>query len=144
MVDRRTFLALLGGVAVTAAAPGALARDLTSRGSGGRRRDGFPHPDPRPGVTGEHVLSEDEIGTRKRVREAYAAARRHPDVFDGVYCACECDKSMNHRSLLSCFESRQAVGCMACREEGELVGRLAADGQTLDEIRRAVDEEFGN
>ena len=78
------------------------------------------------------------------MREAYAAARTHPAVFDGVFCACGCDKSMNHRSLLSCFESRQALGCMACREEGELVGRLAGDGKTLEEIRRAVDIEFGD
>jgi hypothetical protein len=33
---------------------------------------------------------------------------------------------------------------MACREQGELVGRLARDGKSLDEIRLAVDKEFGN
>jgi hypothetical protein len=33
---------------------------------------------------------------------------------------------------------------MACREEGELVGRLAKEGKTLDEIRQAVDVEFAN
>ena len=142
MVNRRAFLAFLGSAALAGMSRGALARDLTIRPHGARKRDGFPHPDPRPGVTAEHVLADDEIGSRKRVREAYAAARTHPEVFDGVYCACACDKSMNHRSLLSCFESRQAVGCGACREEGELVGRLARDGKTLDEIRRAVDEEF--
>jgi hypothetical protein len=123
---------------------GALGRDLTSHAHGPRKLEGFPHPDPRPGVTGEHVLPEEEVGSRRRVREAYAAARTHPETFDGVYCACECDQSMNHRSLLSCFESRQAIGCVACREEGELVGRLARDGRTLDEIRRAVDEEFSH
>lgn len=144
MVTRRDFLALLGGVAVAAGSRGALARDLTSVASGSRKRGGFPHPEPRPGVTAEHVLSEEEIGSRRRVREAYAAARTHPEIFDGVFCACECHESMNHRSLLSCFESRQAIGCAACREEGELVGRLARDGKTLDEIRRAVDEEFGD
>lgn len=144
MLNRRAFVVLLGTVAVAAVSPGALARDLTKHAHGARKRDGFPHPDPRPGITGEHVLPEEEIGSRKRVREAYAAARTHPEIFDGVFCACECHESMNHRSLLSCFESRQAVGCMACREEGELVGRLAADGKTLEEIRRAVDEEFGH
>ena len=90
------------------------------------------------------MLPESEIGDRRRVREAYEAARSHPELFDGVYCACECDKSMGHRSLLSCFESRQAIGCMACREEAELVARLARDGKTLAEIRLAVDEEFAN
>ncbi len=144
MVNRRNFLALLGSVAVAGASRGAFARDLTNDAIGSLGRGGFPHPEPRPGVTGEHVLSDDEIGSRKRVREAYAAARTHPEIFDGVYCACECDESMSHRSLLSCFESRQAIGCAACREEGELVGRLARDGKTLEEIRRAVDEEFSH
>ena len=51
---------------------------------------------------------------------------------------------LDHRSLLSCFESRQAIGCMACREEAELVVRLARDGKTLEEIRLAVDKEFAD
>ena len=139
MPTRRHFiLALPGVVVVFGPWRHALAQHITSR------RAGLPHPEPRPGVTGEHVLPESEIDEGRRVRAAYAAARAHPSVFDGVFCACGCDKSMNHRSLLSCFESRQAVGCMACREEGELVGRLVRDGKTLDEIRHAVDLEFGD
>src|SRR5688500_1210837 len=139
MSSRRRFLFALTGVFATPfVSREALARHIT-----GPRR-GFPHPEPRPGITGENVLPESEIGDRRRVREAYAAARTHPELFDGVYCACECDKSMGHRSLLSCFESRQAIGCMACREEAELVARLARDGKTLAEIRLAVDEEFAN
>jgi Protein of unknown function with PCYCGC motif len=110
----------------------------------GRRRVGFPHPEPRPGVTGENVLAEAELGSKRRVLEAYEAARTHPELFDGIYCACQCDKSMDHRSLLSCFESRQAIGCMACREEAEVVARLARDGKTLAEIRVAVDKEFAD
>ena len=138
MVARRTLLVHAAALAVVFVTDRAeAARSLT------RRWTGFPHPEPRPGITGEHVLAESDLGSKRRVREAYAAARTHPELFDGVYCACECDKSMSHRSLLSCFESRQAVGCMACRDEAELVGRLARDGKTLDEIRRAVDEEFG-
>lgn len=139
MTSRRRFLVALSGLIAAPAAWGdALAHHITSR------RSGFPHPDPRPGITGDKVLPESELGERRRVREAYAAARSHPELFDGVYCACECDKSMGHRSLLSCFESRQAIGCMACREEGELVARLARDGKTLDEIRLAVDKEYAN
>jgi hypothetical protein len=95
-------------------------------------------------VTGEHVLPEPELEGRRRVREAYAAARTHAEVFDGVYCACLCDETMNHRSLLSCFETCQPIGCAACREEAELVARLARDGKTLDDIRLAVDEEFAD
>jgi hypothetical protein len=139
MTTRRRFLLALSGLlAAPAAWKDVLAHPIT------RRPAGFPHPDPRPGITADLVLPEADLGERRRVREAYAAARAHPELFDGVYCACECDKSMGHRSLLSCFESRQAIGCMACREEGELVGRLARDGKPLDEIRLAVDKEYGN
>ena len=139
MTTRRRFLVALSGlVAGPAAWANLLAHPIT------RRRSGFQHPDPRPGITADLVLPESELGERRRVREAYAAARAHPELFDGVYCACECDKSMGHRSLLSCFESRQAIGCMACREEGELVGRLARDGKTLEDIRAAVDKEYAN
>jgi len=139
MTTRRRFLVALSGlVAAPAAWANLLAHPITSR------RVGFRHPNPRPGITADLVLPESELGERRRVREAYAAARAHPELFDGVYCACECDKSMGHRSLLSCFESRQAIGCMACREEGELVGRLARDGKTLEDIRLAVDKEYAN
>ena len=139
MPSRRQFLCSVPGLLATPLVwQEAAARHIT------RQRSGFPHPEPRPGVTGEKVLPESEIGDRRRVREVYEAARTHPELFDGVYCACECDKSMGHRSLLSCFESRQAIGCMACREEGELVARLARDEKTLAEIRLAVDKEFGS
>lgn len=139
MIARRVFVLQAAGlVALLGTDRAAFARVLKTRHSA------LPHPEPRPGITGDSVLAESEIGGRKRVREAYAAARAHPEVFDGVYCPCGCDKTMSHRSLLSCFESRQAIGCMACREEAELVARLARDGKTLDEIRLAVDEEFGD
>jgi hypothetical protein len=50
---------------------------------------------------------------------------------------------MKHRSLLACFESEQPAGCGGCRDEAALVGRLAKDGQTLAQIRAAVDEQYG-
>jgi hypothetical protein len=139
MIPRRVFvLHAAAAIALIGSGRNAFARAVR------KRPPGLPHPAPRPGITGENVLAESEVGERRRVREAYAAARTHPEVFDGIYCACGCDKSMSHRSLLSCFESRQAIGCMACREEAELVVRLARNGKTLDEIRRAVDEEFAD
>jgi hypothetical protein len=139
MSTRRAFLLQMTGIVVIGAGRGHAFAFGTAD-----RRPGFPHPDPRPGVTGEHVLPESEVEGRRRIREAYAAAREHPELFDGVYCACRCDKTMNHRSLLSCFETRQPIGCAACREEAELVARLARDGKTLEEIRLAVDEEFAD
>jgi hypothetical protein len=105
----------------------------------------FTHPDPRPGITGEHVLTRDQIGKRKKiVYDAYDYAREHPEIFDGIYCSCDCSKGKaGHRSLLACYESAQPTGCMACQEEGEFVGKLAAEGKSLSEIRAAVDKEYG-
>ena len=99
------------------------------------------HPEPRPGITGEHVLAASGF-KNKRVAAAYAHAREIPEILDGLYCHCNCGKAMNHRSLLSCFEGDQAAGCMTCREEGELAYTLAKVGKTLSEIRAAVDREF--
>jgi Protein of unknown function with PCYCGC motif len=139
MIGRRAFFGGAAGLVVMiATGRPVFANDLS------RRRAGFPHPEARPGITGEAVLAESELPDKRSVREAYEAARTHPELFDGIYCACRCDKSMDHRSLLSCFEGRQAIGCMACREEAELVARLARDGKTLEEIRLAVDKEFAD
>lgn len=34
---------------------------------------------------------------------AYQVASEIPEVLDQLYCYCECDKHMGHKSLLSCF-----------------------------------------
>lgn len=101
------------------------------------------HPDPRPGVTAERVLPASRFDERPRTAQAYDMAREIPEVLDGLYCHCDCDESMGHRSLLSCFESEQAAGCFKCGDEMRLAHRLHKDGKTLAEIRRAVDERFG-
>lgn len=108
----------------------------------GRHR-AFKHPEPRPGITAANVLSEDKLPDKRGVREAYATARAHPEIFDGLYCACRCEKSHGHRSLLSCFESDQPTGCWGCQEEAELVAKLLEQGKSLAQIRAAVDEELG-
>jgi hypothetical protein len=104
----------------------------------------FPHPHPRPGITGANVLPNEQLPDRRRVREAFAAARTHPETFDGVYCVCECADSMKHRSLLACFESRQPVGCWGCQEQAEAMAGWIRDGKSLAEIRAAVDEKWGD
>jgi hypothetical protein len=43
-----------------------------------------------------------------KARAAHAAAREIPDVLDRLYCYCECDRSMGHKSLLSCFTDGHA------------------------------------
>jgi hypothetical protein len=108
------------------------------------RRAPHEHPDPRPGITAEHVLEPRRI-SKAAARPAYAMAREIPEVFDGLYCYCECEAGkMGHRSLLACFETTQAMGCYACREQAELAYGMYKKGATLGEIRAACDREFGD
>jgi hypothetical protein len=115
------------------------------------------HPEPRPGITAENVLTaaayEADIRSRiknekrvgevlERVKKAFEHAREIPQVLDGLYCYCECHEQ-GHRSLLTCFEVVQAVGCWSCKEESELAYKLHSEGKTLAEIREAVDKKFG-
>jgi uncharacterized protein with PCYCGC motif len=108
-----------------------------------RGSDPFPHPEPRPGVTAERVIPAEKLPNKSSVRAAYEAARQSPAIFDGLYCVCDCKESMGHRSLLECFESMQASGCMACEEQADLVAKMVKGGKTLDEIRAAIDRKWG-
>jgi hypothetical protein len=138
-IDRRTFLRRSSGLmAVTAFDRIPLhARKDPSR---------FEHPDPRPDVTAEHVLTAEALGTlgKEKVLASYDAARTNPEIFDGLACACGCTgKHGTHRSLLSCFESLQPTGCWGCQEEAQLVAQLVKDGKSLAEIRTAIDKKWG-
>jgi hypothetical protein len=132
-LTRRAAIARLGGLLMVVALPRSL-----------RWTDGeFPHPDPRPGITAANVIPEERLPNKKKVRALYAAAREHPETFDGIYCTCHCS-DQGHRSLLSCFESEQATGCWGCQELGEEVSKLVKDGKSLAEIRVAVDKKFAS
>ena len=134
MISRRTALERIAGLfAATFVAPASIDPFLG--------RSELKHPDPRPGITAENVLAEDKIPDKKRVKEAFTAAREFPELFDGICCACGCEKE--HRSLLSCFESPQPTGCYGCQEEATLVSKLAKEGKTLDDIRKAIDKKWG-
>jgi hypothetical protein len=103
------------------------------------------HPEPRPGINADRVLSLEALKPfNERVRDAYAEARTYPVIFDSVACACSCGgRDGNHRSLLVCFETLQATGCQACRDEAMFIGRLAKKDTSLADIRAAVDKKFG-
>jgi hypothetical protein len=101
------------------------------------------HPEPRAGITAEQVLPGTAIPRTPGSAEAYAAVRRSPTVLDGLYCYCECSKHSGHRSLLTCFESDHGAYCDVCIGEALLAQELAARGEALAGIRRAIDERFG-
>lgn len=140
-VSRRDALRRLGGFALFALLPAdRLAADPPDPV---KPVDPFPHPEPRPGITAANVLGADQLPDKKRVRAAYDAAREYPELFDGLYCVCECS-SQGHRSLLACFESKQPTGCWSCQEQAEFVLKRAKEGKTLAEIRDAIDKKWGD
>lgn len=40
---------------------------------------------------------------------SYQVAHEIPDVLDQIYCYCQCDRHMGHKSLLSCFVDSHAA-----------------------------------
>ena len=102
------------------------------------------HPDPRPGITAERVLPAAMVPQGPGTLEAYEAARRVPQVLDGIYCHCNCSKSIGHRSLLTCFESNHGSGCDICMGEAMLAAQMAGSGNSLAQIRKAIDAQFGS
>jgi hypothetical protein len=108
-----------------------------------RSAAGGTHPDPRPGITGERVLTGAAIPGTPGAAEAYAAARAAASTLDGVYCHCDCSKHAGHRSLLTCFETNHGAYCDICMGEAMLASQLASRGTSLQEIRAAIDAQFG-
>ena len=104
---------------------------------------GSTHPDPRPGITAAKILPDFAIPRNPGALEAYAAARRAPATLDGVYCHCDCSKHAGHRSLLTCFESDHGANCDVCMGEAMLASGMAGRGQSLLDIRAAIDRQFG-
>jgi len=130
---------------IAAVAGGALVALLvTARGGGAGGAGASTHPDPRPGVTADRVLPASLVLNTPGALEAYAAARHAPQVLDGLHCHCECAKHFGHRSLLTCFESDHGSHCDICMGEATLATRLATQGNSLDDIRRAIDRQFGS
>lgn len=109
-------------------------------GTEGRR----PHPEPRPGIDASLVLSEAELqGYGEGVRKVFAMIREIPHVADGIACYCGCDGRPGYRSLLTCFYGEgMARGCRICQGEATLAHRRWKEGQSLGQIRRAIDARY--
>ena len=106
------------------------------------RAPGPRHPDPRPGISAEHVLPDDQVDAAHK--DAYDSARQIPEVLDGIYCHCDCaDRHSNLRSLLSCYETEMPMSCGVCSGEARMALRLHDQGKSLAEIRAAIDKRFG-
>ena len=118
-------------------------RDVpTPRATGGEVAS--HHPAPRPGITSEKVLPVSFVPRTPGSNEAYAVARTHASTLDGVYCHCDCSKHARHRSLLTCFEGDHGAYCDVCMGEAMVASGMADQGRSLEEIRTAIDRQFGS
>ncbi|HEU4560871.1 MAG TPA: PCYCGC motif-containing (lipo)protein, partial [Longimicrobium sp.] len=100
------------------------------------------HPEPRPGIDAAGVLPARQV--KERARDAYAAARRIPQVLDGIYCHCDClERHPELHSLLDCFKSQMAANCGICQAQARLALELHRQGKTLEQIRQTIDAEHG-
>jgi hypothetical protein len=102
IIGRAEFLTRIGGLLAAAViGPSDFRRVLDETAE-------LEHPEPREGITGDHVLAATALGKVRdqKVVDAYEAARAFPAIFDGIACGCSCSgmnaKSGQHRSLLVC------------------------------------------
>jgi hypothetical protein len=103
------------------------------------------HPDPREGVDASKVLTREQLEEVPDVIPLFDSIREIPHIVDGIHCYCGCASQPGFRSLLTCFESNgMAKFCPVCQGEGKLAVRRHAEGQSLGDIRRAIDARYGN
>jgi len=130
---RRAFLALLPASML------ALPHALRGRVHGQAPR----HPEPRPGITGAKVLHGEQLKGYDDLAPIFDGIREFPVLADGVGCACGCAQLPGYRSLLTCFEEPgMGLACEICQGQGRLVVRRAREGQSLAQIRAAVDARW--
>lgn len=105
---------------------------------------GLAHPSPRVGITGAKVLTAADLTKSPHLVELFNGIRAIPHIADGIGCHCGCAELSGHYSLLSCYEGEaMAKACPICQGEGRVTVRLAKAGKSLDEIRAAIDAQFG-
>lgn len=136
-ISRRAFvLAGLSAIGGSVLGP-AVARAATRRA--------HEHPAPRTGITGAKVLAASALAGTPTLIPLFESVRQIPAVIDGIRCGCGCAEEPDFYSLLSCYETEEAMArhCLICQGEARLVVRLHGEGKSLAEIRRAVDAKFG-
>lgn len=143
--DRRRFLLLLPGW-LAAAWPASAVAGSARRGPHTHHAHaghGPKHPEPRPNITAERVLTAEQLKDFPRAIPAFDKAREMPQIIDGIRCQCGCADIPGYYSLLSCFEGdAMARVCEVCKEEVEFIHKLYKEGKALQEIRAAFDAEF--
>jgi hypothetical protein len=73
---------------------------------------------------------------------AYRAAAEIPDVLDHLYCYCECEPAIGHKSLKSCFVDLHGANCGICQQQAIMAWRLNKRQLPILQIRQKVDQAF--
>ena len=91
------------------------------------------------------MMTAEQLERYKSVADAFEGIRAIPQVADGIRCHCGCADIPGYYSLLTCYEgtSAMALACPICQGEGRMTARLFKEGQTLDQIREALDARYG-
>ena len=143
MTNRRTFLqfctAMIAGTVLAPVKPAMAKHRCHPKGPRG------PHPTPRTGITAAKVATNEQLHDAK-LAPLFDAVRESPAVIDGIRCNCGCANSPGFYSLLTCYEGSAAMAqhCPICQGQGKLATRLHKAGKSLDEIRVAIDAQFGD
>jgi len=140
--SRRDFLASCLVVPAVMLLPRRAHRRCGDRARGAHRGD---HPKPRPGIDASRVLKASELKDTPDAIVAFEEVRQIPQIVDGIRCQCGCATLPGFYSLLSCYETADAMArsCHICQGEGRYAFRLHKAGKSLDEIRAAIDARFG-
>lgn len=75
--------------------------------------------------------------------KAYRVAREIPQVLDSIYCYCQCERTIGHKSLLSCYTDEHAAYCAICQDQALRAYELYKEGKDIISIRKTIDDEFG-
>lgn len=75
---------------------------------------------------------------------AYQAAKAIPQTLAQLPCYCHCDRSSNHKSLHSCFESDHGENCGICIGEALMAHSLQKRGVAIPEIRKQIIAAYGD
>ena len=151
-MNRRTFLSIAGCAGAGAIVDRrprtvrATTRDLMAMCGAApfHTRTAASHPTPRAGITGAKVLAGTRLAKWPDLVLLFDGIRAIPAIADGIHCSCGCAEIPGYYSLLSCYEGdAMATICPICQGTGRLAVRLQAEGQTLAQIRVAVDAQFG-
>jgi hypothetical protein len=102
------------------------------------------HPEPRADAAdaAAGVMPPSFFAGNPRVMQAYQAAREVPETLDGLYCYCQCNEHLGHRSLLICFHSQHGAGCDVCIDEAVQAREMVRQNRSLADIRTAIDLAF--